>query len=110
MTTGMTSCAHCATPMPTPTGRQARKRYCSQRCRKAAWRARHHGDTARNVVSNTVPDPVPTPSRDDVATPGAGHQCPHCRQPLAIISVVVPASAATVHVPEVTATPNPPLR
>jgi hypothetical protein len=105
----MTSCAHCGTSMPLPTGRQARKRYCSEPCRKAAWRHRHRDDaTIHNIVPNVVPDTltVPTASRDDVATPGGQHRCPHCRQPLAIISVVIPAGAAHINVPEAPMTPS----
>lgn len=93
-------CARCASLMPAPTGRTARKRFCSDACRKAAWRDRHRDDVP-DIVANVVPGvAVPTPSRDDVATPGSQHRCPHCRQPLAIISVVIPAGAAVVPLPE----------
>ena len=44
---------------------------------------------------------VPTTSYDAVATPGGQHRCPHCRQPLAVISVIVPAAAAHIATPEV---------
>jgi hypothetical protein len=112
----MTSCAHCGAPIPLPTGRQVRRRYCNERCRKAAWRHRHQHHTVPNVVSDTVTDivtnvvpdsasdrmTVPTASRDAVPTPGGQHRCPHCRQPLAVISVVVPAAAAHIPTPEVT--------
>jgi hypothetical protein len=104
------NCAQCGTLMPLPTGRRARKRYCSEPCRKAAWRERHRDDVPnpRDSVPNFVPDivSVPTASRDEAATPGGQHRCPHCRQPLAIISVIIPAGAATVHVPEVPMTPR----
>jgi hypothetical protein len=94
--------------MPAPAGRAARKRYCSTSCRKAAWRDRHRDDLpddvledVPHVVFDVVPGVVvPTPSRDAVATPGSEHRCPHCRRPLAIISVVIPAGAAVVHLPE----------
>ena len=90
--------------MPAPAGRTARKRFCSDSCRKAAWRDRHRDDVPDDrpdIVANVVPGViVPTPSRDDVATPGSQHRCPHCRQPLAIISVVIPAGAAVVSLPE----------
>jgi len=92
------ACAHCGTAMPTPSGRASRKRYCNVDCRKAVWRQRH-----RDVVPTvplTVPA-VPTAFPDDVPTPGGQHRCPHCRKPLAIISVVVPADAAVVRPPEV---------
>ena len=90
------SCARCGTGMPAPTGRAARKRFCDDACRKAAWRDRHR-DQPSDVVSGVT---VPTPSRDDVPTPGSQHRCPHCRRPLAIISVVIPADAAVVPLPE----------
>jgi len=94
--------------MPIPSGRRARKRYCSELCRKAAWRGRHRDVLVRDIVFDVVPDTVvvPTASRDAVATPGGQHRCPHCRHPLAIISVVIPAGAAHVTVPEVSMTPN----
>lgn len=109
--TALTSCAHCGTTMPLPTGRRARKRYCSEPCRKAAWRRRHrHDDVAGDTVP-LVPDSVvvPTASRDDVATAGSHHRCPHCRHPLAIISVVIPAEAAVIPVPEAPITHDQPL-
>jgi hypothetical protein len=102
--TGLTSCAHCGTAMPLPTGRRARQRYCSELCRKAAWRDRHRDDPApSDIVSTTVPDlvAVPTAFRDAVANPGGQHRCPHCHMPLAIVSVIVPAAAAHIDTPEV---------
>jgi hypothetical protein len=90
--------------MPTPTGRASRKRYCNVECRKAAWRQRHRDDPNNaDVVPHNVPGvlAVSTASRDDVPVRGGQHRCPHCRQPLAIISVVIPADAAVVKPPEV---------
>jgi hypothetical protein len=116
--TGTAHCARCGTPIPTPAGRAARKRYCSDSCRKAAWRDRHRDDIPDNhvpthvphivphIVPHVVPVAVPTPSQDDVPTPGSQHRCPHCRQPLAIISVVIPAGAAVVSIPEPPMTPR----
>jgi hypothetical protein len=92
-------CAHCGTLMPAPTGRASRKRFCGVECRKAAWRERHRHD-----VVPAVPLVVPAVLAafpNDVATPGGQHRCPHCRQPLAIISVVIPAKAAVIRPPEV---------
>ena len=88
----MIACAQCGTAMPTPTGRASRKRYCNVDCRKAAWRERHRGDVVP-AVPLIVPRvaAVPTAFLDHVPTPGGQHRCPHCRQPLAIISVVIPA-------------------
>ena len=108
----MITCEQCGTAMPTPTGRASRKRYCNVACRKAAWRERHRNDAARDhivpLAVPTVPGVVPTVPGvatavpDDVPTPGGHHRCPHCRQPLAIVSVVIPAEAAHVKPPEVT--------
>jgi hypothetical protein len=109
------SCARCGTAMPAPTGRAARKRYCGDSCRKAAWRDRQRDDAPgdiADIVSNVVPGVVapgvvvPTLSRNDVTTLGSQHRCPRCRQPLAIISVVIPADAAVVSVPEPPMTPR----
>jgi len=88
--------------MPTPTGRAARKRFCGVDCRKAAWRDRHRHDTVPAVPLGVPGVPaVPTAFPDDVPTRGGQHRCPHCRQPLAIISVVIPADAAVINPPEV---------
>jgi hypothetical protein len=103
----MTTCAHCGTPMPIPTGRASRKRYCTTECRKTAWRHRHRDDQAHTDPDDVVPHRVPgvpavaTAFPDAVPTPGGQHHCPHCRQPLAIISVVIPADAALIRPPEV---------
>lgn len=103
-----TTCAHCGTTMPAPTGRASRKRYCTDGCRKTAWWHRHHDDPADSVrgdpnqhLAPAVPAAAPNASRDAVPTPGGQHHCPHCRQPLAIISVVIPADAAIIRPPEV---------
>ena len=80
--------------MPAPTGRASRKRYCTAECRKAAWRERHRAHDVPAVPA------VPTASPDHVPTPNGQHRCPHCRQPLAIISVTIPAYAAIVRPPE----------
>jgi hypothetical protein len=90
--------------MPRPAGQASRRRFCSETCRKAAWRQRQRDrSTVTDIVTNDVPRPgvVPTASRDEVPTPGGQHRCPHCRQPLAIISVVIPADAAVIKPPEV---------
>jgi hypothetical protein len=98
----MIACAHCRTAMPTPTGRASRKRYCNDDCRKAAWRARHRNDAVHGDVVPAVPGvlTVPTAFTDDVPVRGGQHRCPHCRTPLAIISIVIPADAAIIRPPE----------
>ena len=102
----MIACAHCGATMATRTGRASRKRYCNVECHKAAWRQRHRDDHTHDVVPAVplaVPAflAVPAAFPDDVPTPGGRHRCPHCRKPLAIISVVIPANAAVINPPEV---------
>jgi hypothetical protein len=102
------ACAQCGIAIPTPTGRASRKRFCGADCRKAAWRDRHRHDDGVPAVSLAVPGvpAVPTASPDDVPARGGQHRCPHCHQPLAIISVLIPADAAVVRPPEVPHTVN----
>jgi endogenous inhibitor of DNA gyrase (YacG/DUF329 family) len=101
--TATTTCAHCGITMPAPTGRASRRRYCGDRCRRDAWLTRRYGrqfDT--DIVHDDVTDVVLVPTTyDAVATPGGQHRCPHCHQPLAVISVIVPAAAAHIPTPEV---------
>jgi hypothetical protein len=102
----MTACQQCGTVMPIPIGQAGRKRFCGVECRKAAWRQRHRDNTVPAVPPPlpTVPPAVPgvvAAFPDEVPIPGGQHRCPHCRQPLAVISVLVPAAAAHVQPPEV---------
>lgn len=93
-------CATCGIEI-TVTTRNPNRRYCSPRCRKAAWQARRRigddvaNDVLREVVStrNDVPDAVP-------AANGVS-RCPHCRHELAVIAVVIPAEGAHVQTPQV---------
>jgi len=87
-----------------PTGR---RRYCSDRCRRAAWARRHHSSPIPLVVA-----PPPGPRRpvtvyecdtcgtralgsqrcDDCGTfmrrVGLGGLCPHCDEPLAATELI----------------------
>jgi len=94
--------AQCGTAIHIPTGRASRKRYCTVACRKTAWRQRHRNDATREHVVPLAVPAVATAVPDDVPTRGGHHRCPHRRQPLAIVSVVIPADAAHVKPPEVT--------
>jgi endogenous inhibitor of DNA gyrase (YacG/DUF329 family) len=108
----MTSCAHCGRPI-TITSRNPNRRYCSPRCRVADWHARQRQTPAgeptdndmNNDLTNDVTNEVANLVRDDVtnAVPAANgvQHCPNCRQPLAVISVLVPAAAAHIRTPEV---------
>jgi endogenous inhibitor of DNA gyrase (YacG/DUF329 family) len=102
-TTGATtgSCLVCGQPF-TGTPRQIpRRRYCSERCRKTAWRHRHPGHRSRpRDVAPAVPRPDHIP---DVSTAQAEPvaRCPHCAQPVAVIALLVVPAAAHVPTPEV---------
>ncbi|MBO0841039.1 MAG: hypothetical protein J2O49_09495 [Sciscionella sp.] len=102
----MTNCAHCGRPI-TITSRNPNRRYCSPRCRVADWHTRN--DRSHLVlpdeddVANDVPNEVPNDVPNQNAVPAANgvQHCPHCREPLAVISVLVPAAAAHIPTPEV---------
>jgi hypothetical protein len=106
----------------TPTPRQIpRRRYCSDRCRKTAWRHRHPGHRSRPCdLPPAVPRPgdvapaVPRPGDVAPAISGPDHipdanptraepaaRCPHCTRPVAVIALLVVPAAAHVPTPEV---------
>ncbi len=58
-----TTCARCGRPLAPPTGHARPRRWCSEACRKAAWRAAGGQAAARRVVSS-----VPPPSNGDRAS------------------------------------------
>ena len=118
MNTGIStgSCPVCGQTFTSTPRQIPRRRYCSERCRKAAWRRRHPGRRRPrpDAVAPTVarPDPVPrtVPRPDDdfaaltvvdpVATraePAA--RCPHCARPVAVITLLVAPAAAHVPIP-----------
>ena len=96
----------------TSTPRQIpRRRYCSERCRKTAWRHRHPGHRSR---PGDVPPAVPRPGDVSPAVPRPGEilhasparaepaaRCPHCARPVAVIALLVVPAAAQVPAPEV---------
>jgi endogenous inhibitor of DNA gyrase (YacG/DUF329 family) len=94
-------CPVCGQPF-IPTPRQIpRRRYCSERCRKTAWRHRHPGHRSRPrdvAPAGPRPDHIP-----DVSTAQAEPvaRCPHCAQPVAVIALLVVPAAAHVPTPEV---------
>jgi endogenous inhibitor of DNA gyrase (YacG/DUF329 family) len=99
----MTSCAHCGQPI-TITSRNPNRRFCSPRCRVADWHARHprHPSTGLNVVDHTIDAVVDAvPSVNGIPAANGVQHCPHCRQPVAVINVLVPAAAAHIPTPEV---------
>jgi endogenous inhibitor of DNA gyrase (YacG/DUF329 family) len=87
-------CPVCGRPFTPAPGQIPRRRYCSERCRKTAWRRRHPG--------RRRPDAVPRPDAvvDAVAAraePAA--RCPHCARPVAVITLLVTPAAAQVPIP-----------
>jgi endogenous inhibitor of DNA gyrase (YacG/DUF329 family) len=97
-------CATCRRIIAVPAN-NPNKRYCSPRCRVADWHHRHDrpagaatDDEQREPAANAVGNDVPM---NDVpgAAPGAS-RCPHCGQPVAVVSLLVPPAAAHVRIPE----------
>jgi hypothetical protein len=116
MTNPTHKCATCGWPIRI-TRRNPNKRYCSPRCRVADWHRRHdrppHPTNAvPNHVPNAVPNHVPQPATTftppaniapgSSTTANGDQHCPHCREPIAVIAVLVPPTAAHVRTPEVT--------
>jgi hypothetical protein len=98
-------CITCGQPFTIPANNPHR-RFCSPRCRVADWHARH--DRPRRPPANGVPNAVPpanhgpdAPRSNGVPAANGIQRCPHCKQEIAVISVVVPATAAHVRTPEV---------
>ena len=95
-TTG--SCPVCGQTFTTTAYQLPRRRYCSERCRKTAWRRRHPGRRRPDAVPPAVPRPVDVV--DVVAAraePAA--RCPHCARPIAVITLLVTPAAAQVPIP-----------
>jgi hypothetical protein len=117
MSTG--NCAVCGQGFASEHYQIPRRRYCSERCRKAAWRRRHPGrrrprpDAVAPTVArpDAVPRTVPRPDDDfdaldaldvvDTVTARAepAARCPHCARPVAVITLLVAPAAAQVPIP-----------
>jgi endogenous inhibitor of DNA gyrase (YacG/DUF329 family) len=108
MSTG--NCAVCGQGFASEHYQIPRRRYCSERCRKTAWRRRHPGRRRPrpDAVAPTLarPDVVPRTvlrpgdALDTVAAraePAA--RCPHCARPVAVITLLVAPAAAQVPIP-----------
>ena len=104
-------CGTCFTPSP----RKPAHTYCCERCRATAWR---HGrrDAARRVAELTA-ERATSSSTTSTTTTDVNHvtndvtndvgenevnavqHCPHCRQPIALITLIVAPAAAHVTIP-----------
>jgi endogenous inhibitor of DNA gyrase (YacG/DUF329 family) len=104
-------CPVCGHDFTTNAHQRPRRRYCSDHCRKTAWRHRHPR-TRHPAVPR--PDPVAQPGdvtqHGDVAPDVAAElpvtaraepvaRCPHCARPIAVIALLVNPAAATVPTP-----------
>jgi endogenous inhibitor of DNA gyrase (YacG/DUF329 family) len=104
-------CPVCGQPFTSTPRQRPRRRYCSERCRKTAWRHRHPGHRSRpRDVSPAVPrlgdvsPAVPRPGEILHASPARAEpaaRCPHCARPVAVIALLVVPAAAQVPAPEV---------
>jgi hypothetical protein len=102
-------CPQCGRPV-TVTRRNPNRRFCTPRCRAAHHRS-HAARTANDMMNDipvtndvTVPNDVTNvvPAMSNIFPTANGVQrCPRCRAELAVIAVVVPATAAHVRTPEV---------
>lgn len=114
------SCGDRFTPHP----RKPSQTYCSERCRGAAYRRRRarHPVTSSNLTRNADPhDPHDVHDvhdvhdtrnevlsrhevHHDVNEVNAVQHCPHCRQPVVLITLITTPAAAHVTVPPPPAT------
>ena len=129
------SCPVCGISF-TPSPRKPDHTYCCERCRATAWRHRRrdaarrvaeltaHLVTASSTTSNTTTDAhnVTNDVTNDVTNEdgtnvgenedrnevNAVQHCPHCHQPIALITLILSPAAAHVTVP--TLPPIPPTR
>ena len=104
-------CGTCFTPSP----RKPAHTYCCERCRATAWRHRRR-DAARRVDELTA-ERATSSSTTSTTTTDVNHatndvtndvgenevnavqHCPHCRQPIALITLIVAPAAAHVTIP-----------
>jgi endogenous inhibitor of DNA gyrase (YacG/DUF329 family) len=99
-------CAVCGQAFTTQPHQRPPRRYCSIRCRKIAWRHRHH--IPQRPVG-AVPRPSDVPGTDNNHRPGDVPDvpsrsepqvcCPHCARPVAVITLLVAPAAAQVTTP-----------
>jgi endogenous inhibitor of DNA gyrase (YacG/DUF329 family) len=74
-------CETCLTPLPAA---NPRRRFCSPPCKAEGWRREHRNASDRIAIPRRQPaGPPPATIRD----------CPHCGQPVAIVTLL-----ATPHV------------
>ena len=85
----------------TVTTRNPNRRYCNPRCKALGWRRRANGLPENGEPPNDVANranPVNAVANGDSTR--AVQSCPHCRQPISLITLIVPPAAAFVTVPD----------
>lgn len=103
------SCPTCNTPV-TVTTRNPNRRYCSPGCKALGWRRRAKGlpenseHTPPNDVANRAngvangANPIDAVANSEPTR--TIQACPHCRQPISLVTLIVPPAAAFVTVPD----------
>ena len=102
------TCPTCGTPV-TVTTRNPNRRYCSPPCKALGWRRRAKGlpentdRTTPNAVANGANGVANGANALNAVANGestrAVQSCPHCRQPISLITLIVPPAAAHVTPP-----------
>src|SRR5688500_7292099 len=102
-------CPTCTTSFR-PHPRKPSQIYCSQRCRATAWRRRRalRPVTSLPATNNDEPNGVRNDDADtknaDTNEVHAVQRCPHCRQPIVLVTLITTPAAAHVAVPAPPAT------
>jgi hypothetical protein len=101
-------CPTCTTSFR-PHPRKPSQIYCSERCRATAWRRRRalrpvtSFPATRNDEANEVGNDADTKNADTNEI-NAVQRCPHCRQPIVLVTLITTPAAAQVAVPAPPAT------
>jgi hypothetical protein len=96
-------CPTCTTSFR-PHPRKPSQIYCSERCRATAWRRRRalrpvtSFPATSNDEANEVRNDADTANADANEVTGV-QRCPHCRQPIVLVTLITTPAAAHVAVP-----------
>lgn len=96
------TCPTCGNPV-TVTTRNPNRRYCNPRCKALGWRRRARGlpENGNLIPPNDVANGAnPVNAVANGESTRAIQTCPHCRQPISLITLIVPPAAAHVTVPQ----------
>jgi endogenous inhibitor of DNA gyrase (YacG/DUF329 family) len=87
-------CPTCTTSFR-PHPRKPSQIYCSERCRATAWRRRR----ALRPVTSFPATRNEVTGNDEANEVNAIQRCPHCRQPIVLVTLITTPAAAHVAVP-----------